>query len=363
MDDTQTARAEIMAQWLTQVFDGAAFSTAALAGDASFRRYHRLSVQTPTGEQRYIVMDAPPDKESVSQFVAVDELMTGAVHVPKLIAVNEAQGFIVLEDFGGTDFADVIHSEGGTADAPTAQRYREAMQVICQLQQIAVAQARAIVPDYDDALLRREMLLFSEWFLPYVGVAFDDTHFSPAQWQAVQDAIIAQVSAQPQVVVHRDFHSRNLMILPQDLGVIDFQDAVVGAYSYDIVSLLRDAYVDWSAAQTDAWLDEFFALVQPQLPHLTKSQFDLDTMMMGLQRHLKILGIFVRLYQRDGKARYLANLPRVLQDTLIETRWLASSQGGVFAKFDHWLNTAVVPAFRQTFSQSQPQTTLNNHKP
>ena len=358
MDDTQTARAdarsEAMAQWLTRVFDGAAFDTVALAGDASFRRYHRLRVHTPAGEQPYIVMDAPPDKESVSQFVAVDKLMAGAVHVPHLVAVDEAQGFIVLEDFGGTDFADVIHSDAGTADAPTAQRYREAMQVICRLQHIPVAQARASISDYDDARLRREMLLFSEWFLPYVGVAFDDTHFSPAQWQAVQAAIIAQVTAQPQVVVHRDFHSRNLMILPQDLGVIDFQDAVVGAYSYDIVSLLRDAYVDWNAAQTDAWFAEFFAMVQPQLPNLTKHQFDLDTMTMGLQRHLKILGIFVRLYQRDGKARYLANLPRVLQDTLLETRWLAQSQGGVFAEFDAWLNTAVAPAFTQTISQSKP---------
>lgn len=331
--------------WLSQVFVDKVFDRQRLAGDASFRSYHRLAVyypNTPDFKEQYVVMDAPPDKESIIEFITVDKLMADFVHVPALIAINQPEGFIVLEDLGGVDFADVIGHDDMTS---TNERYQQAMQVILDIQQINTQHAKTVIPEYNDALLRREMRLFDEWYLPYIGVKLDKT--TQQLWDNVQQAIIDQVTAQPQVVVHRDFHSRNLMITPNDLGVIDFQDAVVGAYSYDIVSLLRDAYVDWSETQTLAWFDDFYQLLTDIYPNLDKQQYMLDVMTMGLQRHLKILGIFVRLYQRDEKDRYLANLPRVLHDTLIESQYLAKQQGGIFVEFDNFLRQTIAPAFEK----------------
>lgn len=331
--------------WLSQVFVEKSFNRERLLGDASFRGYHRLTVNYPNNPdfvEHFVVMDAPPDKESVKEFIAVDRLMSDFVHVPALIAIDEPQGFIVLEDLGGVDFADVITPDDMTT---TNQRYQQAMNTILDIQQISTHHAKTVIPPYNDELLRREMRLFDEWYLPYIGVKLDKK--TQQLWNNVQQAIIDQVTAQPQVVVHRDFHSRNLMITPNDLGVIDFQDAVVGAYSYDIVSLLRDAYVNWSEEQTLVWFNDFYKMLENIYPELTHNQYMLDVMTMGLQRHLKILGIFVRLYQRDEKARYLANLPRVLQDTLTESQFLANTQGGVFAEFNNFLQTTVAPAFNK----------------
>lgn len=331
-------------QWLNSVFSED-FKHERLLGDASFRSYHRLIVNQGEKTKNYIVMDAPPDKESVKEFIAVDKLMTGYVHVPKLIAINEEQGFIVLEDLGQTDFADKI----GEYNEQTRALYQKAMQTILDIQKIDINQAKQIVPNYDEALLKREMALFDEWFLPYIGEKLDEK--TQNIWQNLQNHIVNQVTTQPQVVVHRDFHSRNLMIVNndvnQDLGVIDFQDAVIGAYTYDVVSLLRDAYVNWTEEQTEVWFDEFYAMLNASLPNLSKEQFTLDNMIMGLQRHLKVLGIFVRLYERDGKSRYLANLPRVMQDTLFEAKYLAEHQGGVFAEFYQWLDGDIKLKFNE----------------
>lgn len=340
---SQNPRDNELHQWLTTVFTET-FQHERLAGDASFRSYHRLTVGE-NNEQKYVVMDAPPDKESVKEFIIVDKLMTGFVHVPKLIAINETQGFIVLEDLGATDFADRI----GQNVEQTNALYQKAMQTILKIQQISLDTANTVLPSYDEALLKREMALFDEWFLPYIDVKLDEK--TKQIWQDVQNMIVSQVISQKQVVVHRDFHSRNLMIvhddLTADLGVIDFQDAVVGAYTYDIVSLLRDAYVNWSEEQTNIWFDDFYTLLQPTMPNLDKAQFTLDNMVMGLQRHLKVLGIFVRLYKRDSKNRYLSNLPRVLSDTLLEAKFLAENQGGVFAEFYQFLNDVVKPNFEK----------------
>ena len=339
----QQSREQQLHTWLTQVFPNQSLQHEKIPGDASFRSYHRLTVDN----QHYIVMDAPPEKESVKEFIAVDNLMAGHVHVPKMIATDEQQGFIVLEDLGNTDFADVIAKDLTDAGelAKTERYYQQAMQAMQAIQKIDINDAKAVIPSYDDALLRREMGLFSEWFLPYLGVTM--TPDLETLWQDLQSDIIQQVIAQPQVVVHRDFHSRNLMVLnhSDELGVIDFQDAVIGAYTYDLASLLRDAYINYDETWVNTHLAHYCQLAQ-----IDKSlaEFTVDFNIMSMQRHLKVLGIFVRLFKRDGKDRYLVNLPKVFNDLL--TCLKAISQRDVlhtFDKFADWMTAIVEPAFHQ----------------
>ena len=342
----EQSRDDQLHQWLTQVFKNQPLEHQKIPGDASFRSYHRLIVTN----QKYIVMDAPPEKESVKEFIAVDKLMADYVHVPTMIAIDEQQGFIVLEDLGNTDFADVIAKDlnDGDAMATTKRLYQQAMQEILDIQKIDINDAQAIIPSYDEALLRREMGLFSDWFLPYIGVAMDQA--VEQLWQDVQAAIIQQVIAQPQVVVHRDFHSHNLMVLDNsdELGVIDFQDAVIGAYTYDLASLLRDAYINFDENWVTAHLAEFY-----KKANIDKSleDFMLDFNIMSLQRHLKVLGIFVRLFERDGKDRYLVNLPKVFND--LQYSLTAISQSDTlqekhnFNQFNDWIASVVKPAFNQ----------------
>ena len=339
----QQSREQQLHTWLTQVFQNQSLQHEKIPGDASFRSYHRLTVDN----QHYIVMDAPPAKESVKEFIAVDNLMAGHVHVPKMIATDEQQGFIVLEDLGNTDFADVIAKDLTDAGemVKTARYYQQAMQEILAIQKIDINDAKTVIPSYDDALLRREMGLFSEWFLPYIGVTM--TPDLETLWQDLQSDIIQQVIAQPQVVVHRDFHSRNLMVLnhSDELGVIDFQDAVIGAYTYDLASLLRDAYINYD----ETWVNTHLAHYH-QLAQIDKSlaEFTVDFNIMSMQRHLKVLGIFVRLFERDGKDRYLTNLPKVFNDLLTclkaITQW---DERPTFDKFADWMTAVVEPAFHQ----------------
>ncbi len=339
----QQSREQQLHTWLTEVFQNQSLQHEKIPGDASFRSYHRLTV----GNQHYIVMDAPPEKESVKEFIAVDNLMAGHVHVPKMIATDEQQGFIVLEDLGNTDFADVIAKDLTDAGelAETERYYQQAMQTILAIQKIDINDAKAVIPSYDDALLRREMGLFSEWFLPYIGVTM--TPDLETLWQDLQSDIIQQVIAQPQVVVHRDFHSRNLMVLnhSDELGVIDFQDAVIGAYTYDLASLLRDAYINYD----ETWVNTHLAHYH-QLAQIDKSlaEFTVDFNIMSMQRHLKVLGIFVRLFERDGKDRYLTNLPKVFNDLLICLKAITQrDERHTFDKFADWMTAVVEPAFHQ----------------
>lgn len=339
----QQPREQQLHTWLTQVFQNQSLQHEKIPGDASFRSYHRLTVDN----QHYIVMDAPPEKESVKEFIAVDNLMAGHVHVPKMIATDEQQGFIVLEDLGNTDFADVIAKDLTDAGelVKTARYYQQAMQAILAIQKIDINDAKAVIPSYDDALLRREMGLFSEWFLPYIGVTM--TPDLETLWQDLQSDIIQQVIAQPQVVMHRDFHSRNLMVLnhSDELGVIDFQDAVIGAYTYDLASLLRDAYINYD----ETWVNTHLAHYH-QLARLDKSlaEFTVDFNIMSMQRHLKVLGIFVRLFERDGKDRYLKNLPKVFNDLLTCLKAISQwDERPTFDKFADWMTAVVEPAFHQ----------------
>lgn len=295
----------------------AGFRVESLAGDASFRRYHRiyfkLAEDTDGREISYLLMDAPPQKESVDLFLAIADVMSEAVNVPDILAKDVARGFLLLQDFGTVEFAHLIKPDSDNNDI-----YHQALTTLRDIQSIDV-QDDKVLP-YDNDKFATEMDLFTEWFLPYIGERMSDE-----LWENLKNAVIADVQTQPKVLVHRDYHSRNLM---QDknsdkLGVIDFQDALIGPYTYDLVSLVRDAYIDVDENWVNAQIRHFYDLIEPDVSLM---DFTKEVNVMGVQRHLKVLGIFIRLYQRDGKDRYLANIPKVMQDLLIELRWLVEHE-------------------------------------
>ncbi len=365
------ARYEQMEKFVQSAFNGQGFRLKPLPGDASFRRYYRVSLDTPlqnsSFDASYIVMDAPPQVESIEKFIRIDLLMATRVNVPTLRAKDLKQGFLLLQDFGNVEFADILTTAKAEQDWATIDDlYRLAMHDLINLQGIDVNLARYSfgVPDYDAALLQQEMALFSEWFLPHINVAMssDDTTL----WQQFGQQLTQSLLTQPKVVVHRDYHSRNLMqdqYQQETLGIIDFQDAVIGPYTYDLVSLLRDAYVNWPEQQVEQWLTYFWqqlklkpALLQTksqanpvQMPSFM--QFKEHVNLMGVQRHLKVLGIFIRLATRDGKSRYLQDVPKVWGDLMLEMSWLnehasADVQQSI-APFYHWLNQKILPQVEQ----------------
>ena len=356
-------REQQLQSWLAQIFVDQPFTLESLPGDASARRYHRVQLidsnqDDATKTARYIVMDSADEQDAMQQFINVAKLMSDTINVPTLLAQDIEKGFLVLQDFGAVEFAHLLV---GATPAQVNDYYQSAMQTLVALQQIPVETAKYQyqLPDYDDALLNREMDLFSDWFIPHIGVILDKT-----LWENLKLALIEEILLQPQVIVHRDYHSRNLM---QDqanntcLGVIDFQDAVIGAHCYDLVSLLRDAYVEWSEAQITQWIHDFWQL-QKQVGLLTTDsaeQFESQVNIMGIQRHLKVLGIFIRLYERDGKSRYLADIPKVMRDFLFELDWLSTqltTQGNerlqqAVLPFNEWIRESVLPAYQTKFVQ------------
>lgn len=357
-DVDNSTRQQQLESWLQQVFVGQTFILDSLPGDASARQYHRIQLfddnsSSDNPAARYIVMDSADEQEAMQQFVNVTKLMTPAVNVPELIAQDMAQGFLVLQDFGATEFAHLL------VDAPIEKVndcYQLAMNTLVDLQKTPVQTARVEheLPDYDSAMLNREMDLFRDWFIPYIGVSLNEK-----LWENLKSALIDDILTQPQVIVHRDYHSRNLMQDQADhsrLGVIDFQDAVIGAYTYDLVSLVRDAYVEWPESQVSSWVYDFWQLQQQaMLPTASSAeQFEHDLNVMGVQRHLKVLGIFIRLSERDGKNRYLADIPKVMRDLLLELNWLAEQGSNdvrqAVLPFDKWLQNSVLPAYQDKFA-------------
>ena len=352
-------RQESLECWLKQVFENQTFTLESLPGDASARRYHRIQLvaggtDDTTKIARYIVMDSADEQDAMQQFITVAALMSQAINVPTLIAQDVTKGFLVLQDFGAVEFAHLLV---GATPAQVNDYYQLAMQTLVALQQIPVETAKSQhqLPDYDAAMLNREMDLFSDWFIPHIGVTLDTS-----LWENLKSALIEEILLQPQVIVHRDYHSRNLMQDQADntrLGVIDFQDAVIGAHSYDLVSLLRDAYVEWSEAQVTQWIHDFWQL-QKQAGLLTAGsaeQLESQVNIMGVQRHLKVLGIFIRLYERDGKSRYLADIPKVMRDFLFELEWLSTKGSArlqqVVLPFNQWIMDTVLPAYQTKFVQ------------
>ena len=317
------------------------FRVESLAGDASFRRYHRIYMNAGEGVYTtYLLMDAPPDKESVVEFVNVAEIMTSAVNVPDIIARDIERGFLLLQDFGTVEFAHLIRDDADNVNA----YYTRALQTLADLQTLPTD---VNLPAYCDEKLCAEMDLFTEWFLPYVGVSL--TEDAKSMWQTFKDDLIEQIKLQPKVVVHRDYHSRNLMADKGSdaLGVIDFQDAVIGAYSYDLVSLVRDAYVDFHETWVNARIGEFHAI---KGLNINVDDFIRDVNIMGVQRHLKVLGIFIRLSERDGKNRYLEDIPKVMKDLNAELEWLQSHGEQRIEPFYAWLKAHVLPSYHANFN-------------
>ncbi len=278
------------------------------SADASFRRYFRVDA----ADGSLIIMDAPPSHEDCRPFVAIDRLLaSGDVGVPRVLDWDEAQGFMLLSDLGAHTLLSTLDVEQ-PHDAGNRARYNAALDELVRLQAVAADG----LPPYDDALLQRELDLFPDWYFTQLrGQVLDDK--AREVLSRAFALIKAQVLAQPVVLVHRDYHSRNLMADQADaqarLGVIDFQDAVRGPVTYDLVSLLRDAYVMWDEdVQLDYAVRYWEKARAAGLPVPEDfGDFWRDFEWMGLQRHIKVLGIFARLAIRDGKQQYLGDIPRV----------------------------------------------------
>lgn len=294
--------------WLETRLSGDGWTLAPASEDASFRRYFRISFTDARAP--LIVMDAPPGKEDCRPFVQVASLFEAAgTHVPKLHAEDLSQGFLLLEDLGVTTYLDALN-RSSTPAVDSARLYEAAIDSLIGIQQ---ASRPGVLPEYDDALLRRELALFPDWYINQHLHA----KLSPADAQVLDAAfemIIANALHQPRVYVHRDFHSRNLMVCQPLPGVIDFQDAVYGPVTYDLVSLLKDAYIRWDEERVIDWSVRFWEKARKAaLPVAADfASFYRDFEWMGVQRHLKVAGIFARLCHRDGKTRYISDLPLVL---------------------------------------------------
>ncbi|MCB5186324.1 phosphotransferase [Methylobacillus gramineus] len=296
------SRLEQLNEWLVTTLEGKTFSLAPASADASFRRYFRVSLADGV---TLIAMDAPPPQEDCRPFVHVADVFAAAgLHVPNVLAMDLERGFLLLDDLGDTTYLQSLNDE--TADG----LYRGACQALIQLQSASKPQE---FPPYDEALLTREMQLFPDWYISkHLGLILTDK-----QQAVIQQAFALlnrNILAQGQVYVHRDYHSRNLMVCEDNPGILDFQDAVYGPITYDLVSLFKDAYISWEEDKVLDWLIRYWqGAKQAGLPVPEDiGDFYRDFEWMGVQRHLKVLGIFARLYHRDGKEAYLKDMPLVM---------------------------------------------------
>jgi N-acetylmuramate 1-kinase len=270
------------------------------SADASFRRYFRI---TDAQGNSTIAMDAPPPQEDCAPFVRIAELMLKAgVSAPQVLAADLERGYLLLSDMGTQTYLDVLTAENARP------LFQEATSALIQWQ---LASKPGVLPPYDEALLRQELQLFPDW---YVGKHLNTTFDAKQQkyWNMVCDSLVARALAQPQVFVHRDYMPRNLMVSAPNPGVLDFQDATYGPISYDVISLYRDAFMSWEEEFVlDGVIRYWEAAKRAKLPvHEEFGEFYQDCEWMGLQRHLKIMGIFARIHYRDGKPKYLADTPR-----------------------------------------------------
>lgn len=274
-------------------------SLSSASSDASFRRYFRWQ----SDSRSLIVMDAPPPQEDCRPFVKVAGLLAKAgVHVPTILAADLQRGFLLLDDLGRQTYLDVINAEN--AD----QLFADARQALLSFQQQPMD---AGLPRYDDALLRRELQLFPDWYLQrHLGVQLEGAQL--ALWQRSCDLLVKSALNQPQVLVHRDFMPRNLMLSSPNPGVLDFQDAVYGPVTYDITCLFKDAFLSWPEARVKTWLEDYWQQAQAAGIAVPASfeAFYAASDLMGVQRHLKVIGIFARICHRDGKPKYLEDVPR-----------------------------------------------------
>lgn len=288
--------------WLESLFPGQAARLAPASADASFRRYFRAVL---SNGDHYIVMDAPPQHEDCRPFIEVAALFSAAgANTPKVLAQDLAQGFLLLTDLGDATYLSVLNADNASA------LYSDAQDALVNIQ---VASRPGVLPGYDRALLERELRLFPAWYITrHLGVELNARQAQTLD--TVFDTILANNLAQGKVFVHRDYHSRNLMLTEPNPGVLDFQDAVYGPVTYDLVSLLKDAYIRWDEEIVLDWVIRYWEKARRAgLPvDADFGAFYRDFEWMGVQRHIKVLGIFARLCHRDGKTGYLNDMPLVI---------------------------------------------------
>jgi N-acetylmuramate 1-kinase len=303
--DASDSRLANLTQWVIGDlgFAGAAIAPASV--DASFRRYFRVT----RGVDTYIVMDAPPDKEDSGSFLQVARLLGSLdLNVPIILARDMERGFLLLSDLGSRQYLDALGSDGAADEL-----YADALESL-RTMQIADARISQGLPRYDRPLLLREMDLLPEWFLTrHLGLTIEAPE--RAMLNGLFENLVESAVSQPACFVHRDYHSRNLLVTSENNpGILDFQDAVWGPVTYDLASLLKDCYIAWPPARVRQWVLQY-------RESLLEAGFKLDAHaaqfirwfdLMGLQRHIKVLGIFARLFYRDGKSQYLKDLPRTL---------------------------------------------------
>jgi aminoglycoside/choline kinase family phosphotransferase len=339
---TTDVRLEQLESWLTRLFGARDFEVRPASADASFRRYFRVTRDGRT----FIAMDAPPDKEDLGPYVHVAQMLADiGVNAPRVLHRNDAEGYLLLTDLGARTYLAELQS-GGDAE----RLYLDAIDALVKIQ-AGGAQHASELPPYDEALLRREIALFPEWFCGrHLGLEPER-----AGLEKVYDALVAEALAQPRVFVHRDYHSRNLMVgdgerFGPNPGILDFQDAVYGPLTYDLVSLLRDCYIAWPSDRVERWLAHFHERAQRAgVPvHAERSELRRAFDLMGVQRHLKAIGIFARLWHRDGKPGYLNDIPRTL--AYVKD---VSARYTELTPLRRWVDDAVEPALSRLATQAQ----------
>jgi aminoglycoside/choline kinase family phosphotransferase len=294
------SRFQQLEDWLQTVAGIHNYEIAPASADASFRRYFRVRFNATSR----IVMDAPPQQEDCRPFIHVSALMAGiGLHVPVVLRQDLQQGFLLLTDLGEQMYLPALNAD------TVEELYGDALQALLRLQMHGPAD----LPPYDRDLLMTEMELFREWYLQrHLGLQLSQSE--NAIIETAFNYLAEQALQQPRVIVHRDYHSRNLMLSTPNPGILDFQDAVIGPITYDLVSLLRDCYIAWPRSQVMGWVSEYYQQAQSEglLENVSEAQFVHWFDLMGIQRHLKASGIFARLNYRDAKPGYLQDIPRTL---------------------------------------------------
>jgi aminoglycoside/choline kinase family phosphotransferase len=293
-----------LAAWLRQI-DGLADADPQPASrDASFRRYFRVH----SAKASYVVMDAPPAQEDCKPFIQIAGYFESMqLQAPRVLEANLDDGFLLLSDLGTTQYLELLSEDRESADT----LYSTALRALLIIQSRGEA-FQGQLPPYDADFLRVELALFHDWLCEkHLGLEFSDT--DEASWRSICDLLIRNAVDQPQVFVHRDYHSRNLMVCDDGPGILDFQDAMEGALTYDLASLLKDCYIKWPDEQIASWVGQYCEDARNiGLHDLSADQFTRSFDLMGVQRHLKAAGIFARLNHRDGKPDYLLDVPRTL---------------------------------------------------
>jgi len=304
---SQLQRYQLLEIWVKNQFPARSFSLSPASADASFRRYFRIKFSDKSAPKTIIVMDAPPQHEDCVSFLHVANIFSAAnVHVPEILAKDLEQGFLLLSDLESTTYLEAIGVNSSVADS----LYHDAIDALIRIQS---ASCTGELPDYDETLLLNELNLFPDWYLEkHLKVVLNINQ--KEELNKCFTRIIENNLAQPRVYVHRDFHSRNLMVTSPNPGIIDFQDAVYGPITYDLASLFKDAYIYLDEEKILDWVVRYWEKARKaELPVARDfSDFYREFEWMGVQRHIKILGIFARLCYRDGKNNYLRDMPMVI---------------------------------------------------